>query len=374
WYMVCIDRDENIHIMGNSKVITDKVIAKGSFTDGGWCFEAFIPWNIIIDDVYRTSEPSSDYSPDYGNYVVTVDEIISNKAQIKVGMQYDDVYNGEDGKRKDGYSYFTPPPVGRDGIPNNVIINGVDVLGIDLTVSNTCRTDGEHDFSEWIRVKAPTYYEKGKEIALCNICGTTTHREVDKLAVRFNYSDVRNGAWYYDGVLYCVQKGYMNGMSSTRFSPNTALTREQCVLILANIMGVNTDSYKDTETRFTDVPTGKWYSGAVAWATEKGYVSGITKELFGTGMNIQRAAFARLLYTAAYDMGMDMTARADLSVYADHKQIPNWAYEQISWAVANNIITSTKDDALMVSPYTTLTRAQCATMLWKLGKILDNQG
>lgn len=369
-YMVCIDEDEKIHIRGCGNVITEKVLANGDFTEGGWSFEAFIPWEVIVDDVYNVSEPTNLH--EYGNYVITTDEIISNRSLIKVGLQYDDQYNTKDGKYATANYYYTPYAENQSGKPfNGGIIGGVDVLGIDITVSNTCRTNGEHDWTNWIRVQNPTSYKEGKEISLCNICGTTAYRIVDKLAVRFNYSDVRSGSWYYNGVLYCVKKGYMNGMSSTRFSPNTALTREQCVLILANIMELNTELYKNTDSGFTDVPTGKWYSGAVAWAVEKGYVSGVSKERFGTGMDIQRAAFARLLYYVAEDMGMDMTVRADLTVYIDHAQIPDWAYEQISWAVANNIITSTKDDALMVSPYAQLTRAQCATMLMKLGMILD---
>ena len=341
------------------KPITEAgALAEGKLTEDGWCFEAWIPWSMIVAEVGELSG---------GKLSLNTKDIAKHNSGIKVGGSYTDRYPDLD------YAvYTTTPAVFKSGNPGYTASTvELDTLGIDITVSNTCRTNGEHDWSEWIRVKNPTYTEKGKEISLCNICGTTTYREVDKLAVRFNFSDVRYGSWYYDSVLYCVKKGYMNGMSSTRFSPNTALTREQCVLILANIMEVNTETYKNTETRFTDVPTGKWYSGAVAWATEKGYVNGITKDRFGTGMNIQRVAFARLLYSVAQDLGMDMTPRADMSGYVDRKSIPDWAYEQISWAVANNIITSTKDDALVASPYTQLTRAQCATMLWKLGLILD---
>ena len=82
-------------------------------------------------------------------------------------------------------------------------------------------------------------------------------------------------------------------------------------------------------------------------------------------------AFARLLYAAAERMGMPMEVRADLSGYVDLKKLPDWAYDEMSWAVASGIIVSTKDDVLMLSPRDDVKRAQCATMLWQMGLLYE---
>ncbi len=368
-YTICIDEDENIHVQGWRKVITDKVIAEGSFIEGGWRFEAFIPWDVIIDDVYKLSEKTLQ-QVSYGDYVITADEIISHQAPIKVGLQYDDRYNGKNGERASGFTYYTPPVTRQDGMPSNIgLINGVNVLGIDLTVSDACINDSKHRWSESIILRQPTYLEKGREMTLCNVCSEVRYSDIEMLSYEDTFNDIRNGAWYYDSVVHCLKTGYMNGMSSTVFSPNTALTREQCVLMLANVMGVNTENYKNIESGFTDVPTGRWYSGAVAWAVEKGYVKGISEERFGTGQKIQRAAFVRLLYMLAEDMGKDTAGRADLSVYLDGDKVPEWAEQELAWAVDCGIITSIKTDALVLSPYTELTRAQAAVMLTKFDEI-----
>ncbi|MBQ3182736.1 MAG: S-layer homology domain-containing protein [Clostridia bacterium] len=351
--------DEESMIYNSGETLTEKgALAAGKVTDNGWCFEAWIPWSVIVDDVSKLSK---------GKLDLNINDIPVHGTEIRAGGKYYDSYSDS---RHD--VYYTAPEVFVGGLkkPGYEFSNlDLDTLGIELTVSDTCNSGVKHRWSDEIILRESTYLEKGRKMILCNRCGEARYIDVDLRSCEDDFKDIRNNAWYYDGVAYCIQQGYMKGMSDNVFSPNTALTREQCVVMLANFMGVNTDNYKNTESGFKDVPTGKWYSGAVAWAVEQGYLTGVTKDLFGTGMNIQRAAFARLLYSVAEDMSVDMTLRADMTAYTDCKLIPDWAYEQISWAVANNIITSIKDDALVVSSYTQLTRAQAAVMLTKFDRI-----
>ncbi|MBR6514363.1 MAG: S-layer homology domain-containing protein [Clostridia bacterium] len=351
------DRDGMIYNL--VETLSEKgALAEGKVTDKGWCFEAWIPWTVIADDV---SELSS------GKIDLKINDIAVHGAKIRAGGKYYDSYPDS---RHD--IYYTAPETFVGGLKKpgySFTTVELDTLGIELNVSDTCDSGVKHRWSEEIVLREPTYLEKGRNMILCNRCGKVRYIDVEMRSCEDDFKDIRSNAWYYDGVTYCIQQGYMKGMSDNIFSPNTALTREQCVVMLANFMGVNTENYKNIDSGFVDVPTGKWYSGAVAWAVGRGYLTGIDKDRFGTGMNIQRDAFARLLYCVAEDIGRDMTGRADMTAYTDYELIPDWAYEQISWAVANNIITSIKDDALVVSSYTQLTRAQAAVMLTKFDKI-----
>lgn len=182
------------------------------------------------------------------------------------------------------------------------------------------------------------------------------------------FTDVMSSAWYADEVAYCLDKGYMKGMSETVFSPNTNVTREQFVLILANMAGVDTDIYKDIDCGMQDVPTGAWFSGAVTWAVQSGYVSGMAEGIFGRGQAIQRAALARLLYLYAEQNGMDVSSRAELDRFADYEIFANksnsWMVAPISWAVEKGIISGvTRDGMTYLDPKATATRAQTARML-----------
>ena len=214
----------------------------------------------------------------------------------------------------------------------------------------------------------------------CSICGQEV---VDKNSSNYwdkctectnpppaidKFTDVKESHWFYDAAAFVTEKGYMNGMSETKFSPNSNITREQFVLILANIAGVDTNAYKNTASGFTDVKTGQWYSGAVAWAAEKGYVSGISATKFGRGQSIQRAALARMLFNYASKNGINTSGRADLSAFGDAAEFVKsgngWMLEPVQWAVKNGIISGmTVNGKNCINPKGTATRAQAARML-----------
>ncbi len=342
---------------GSSTDITDKVSLNGFATDGGWCFEAFIPWQIIIDDIEWCTKQKE--SP-------KVQDIINDGSVIRACAGYHDVRLADGGERKIVYNKYattSDTKYQRVSYPHT--------QGIKINISNTCKYSGPHRWSEWIGIKDATYFLKGREASICNRCGKIIYRDVDILEYRNSFADVKDGSWYAEGVKYCVMKGYMNGMSDTCFAPNSMLTREQCVLILANLLDVDTSRYMYRNSGFKDVPTGRWYSGAVTWAKLNGIVSGMSEDTFGRGQYIKRDAFARLLYATAECMGMPMEVRADLSNYVDYADLPSWANEEMSWAVASNIILSTKDDILMLSPRDNVKRAQCATMLWQMGLLYE---
>lgn len=48
------------------------------------------------------------------------------------------------------------------------------------------------------------------------------------------FIDVPSGAWYEEAVAFCVEKGYMNGVSDTEFRPEEPLTRAQIAQVLMN--------------------------------------------------------------------------------------------------------------------------------------------
>ncbi len=245
-------------------------------------------------------------------------------------------------------------------------------------VADTVTDEGSaigHSWSEWYVVTEPNYFDEGVEERVCSVC---SEKETNTLPVKeyINpFTDVKESHWFYSAVEFVVKKGYMNGMSATTFSPNSNITREQFVLILANIAGVDTDEFKTVSSGFTDVPTGQWYSGAVTWAVKEGYVSGMSADKFGRGQSIQRAALARMLYNYASKNGIDVTGRADLSSFGDAKEFDKagnaWMVEPVQWAVDAGIISGMEINGnLSVNPKGTATRAQAAVMLMKFDELL----
>lgn len=188
----------------------------------------------------------------------------------------------------------------------------------------------------------------------------TEYQIEEEIPIRFlfPFTDVKEGAWYYEGINYCYQNSYISGTSKDTFSPNSNITREQFVMMLANIAGADLSLYAEAETGMSDVPTGRWYSAAVAWAVSEGYVSGVSEGVFGLGQNITREQLARLLYLYAEKQSADTDVRADLTVYTDEPEVSEWAYDNVSWAVAMGLISGMSADTLGARG--TATRAQAA--------------
>ncbi len=226
----------------------------------------------------------------------------------------------------------------------------------------TIPATGEHSYGDWSVTTEPTYFDEGRQERACDVCEAIQTESVPVKEYTNSFEDVSDTAWYTDEVAYCVKKGYMSVMSATVFSPSTPVTREQFVLILANMADVDTDTYKDTDSGMRDIPTGKWFSGAVAWAVEKGYVKGVSEGVFGRGQAITRSQLARLFYLYAEAQGSDMTVEEDyLAGFSDKGKVQSWAYDNLQWAVKSGLVSGVGEGIL--SPNTTATRAQCARMI-----------
>ena len=107
------------------------------------------------------------------------------------------------------------------------------------------------------------------------------------------FTDVAEGSYYYDAVLWAVENGITNGTSDTTFSPNATCTRAQIVTFLwrAENMPV-----ADTANPFTDVAADAYYAGAVLWAAENGITGGTTATTFSPNANCTRAQIVTFLY------------------------------------------------------------------------------
>lgn len=173
------------------------------------------------------------------------------------------------------------------------------------------------------------------------------------------FTDVKEGAWYYEGIEFCYLFGVVSGMTETTFEPNGTLTRAQFVQILAMYDGVELEAYKNNDSGFDDVKTNHWFNAPVCWAVEQGFVAGLSETRFGPNEKITREQLARLLYLYAEARGYDVSRLADLSGYTDKPS--DWAYEQVQWAVAAGIISGMTETT--IAPRASATRAQACRMI-----------
>ena len=149
----------------------------------------------------------------------------------------------------------------------------------------------------------------------------------------------------------------MGGYADGRFGPNDLTTRAQVVTILYRAEGEPPAG----ASSFEDVPEGRYYTKAVAWAAANGIVKGYTDTLFMPERNITREQMAAIFYRYAQFKGLDTSARADLSVFTDSSKVNSYAVPAMQWAVGSGLIQGRADKTL--DPAGNATRAQVAAIL-----------
>jgi hypothetical protein len=116
------------------------------------------------------------------------------------------------------------------------------------------------------------------------------------------------------------------------------MTRAMLVTVLYRLEKAESNG---TENTFTDVPDGEWYTDAVIWAKENGIVNGITETEFAPNDNITREQTVTILYRYAKYKGYDVEVSAELSKFSDMDEISCFAFDAFRWAIESGIINGT---------------------------------
>ena len=120
---------------------------------------------------------------------------------------------------------------------------------------------------------------------------------------------------------YVYENGLMNGVTTTQFAPKTDITRGMLVTILYRVEGEPVAPANP----FKDVASGSYYEAAIAWAETRGIVNGFGGGLFRPNAPITREQFVAILYRYAAYKGLQTTASASLSAFADAASVSGWA-------------------------------------------------
>lgn len=178
-----------------------------------------------------------------------------------------------------------------------------------------------------------------------------------------SFTDVSGKAWYKSAVDFVSEKGFMAGVSETRFAPEENVTRAMFVTVLARFAGVEV---KNDTTVFTDVRRDKWYTGAVTWAAQNGLVSGVGDGRFAPNAEITRQDLCAILrkFLSAEDVSLTLGEGA---AFTDAQRVSSYAREAVRYCAQAGLITGFKDGSFR--PKETATRAQVAAILMKLYKL-----
>lgn len=146
----------------------------------------------------------------------------------------------------------------------------------------------------------------------------------DKTSDAKTFTDVPANQWYAKAVMTLAGKGVISGYPDGTFKPDASITRAEFVAMAMNFANAE----KGTACSFPDVPQNMWYYGAIAGATQNGWISGYPDGTFGPDRYITRAEVTSVINrmeNRAADMSFMMDHLDELRTFSD-LGFGHWAY------------------------------------------------
>ena len=157
--------------------------------------------------------------------------------------------------------------------------------------------------------------------------GTTTRKATD-------FKDYDRSAWYAEAVSAAVDNGLLYGKSATVLDPNGDMTRAEMAAIINRSFGC----YKTADiSQYKDVAKSKWYYKDVALAVQMGTYNGRSNSSMAPDSPITRQE-AMTVVARALELDYDAYAKTDLSKFADEKNISSWALPYVRAMVGADYI------------------------------------
>lgn len=146
----------------------------------------------------------------------------------------------------------------------------------------------------------------------------------DKTGDAKTFTDVPANQWYAKAVMTLAGKGVISGYPDGTFKPDASITRAEFVTMAMNFANAE----KGTACSFPDVPQNMWYYGAIAGATQNGWISGYPDGTFGPDRYITCAEVTSVINrmeNRAADMSFMMDHLDELRTFSD-LSFGHWAY------------------------------------------------
>lgn len=198
-------------------------------------------------------------------------------------------------------------------------------------------------------------------LALCAVLAGSLAAPVSAAA----FQDVPANHWAADSIQRCVEKGFFNGKSETRFGLGQKMSRSAFAVVLCRFFGWETTV--TTEQTYPDVPVDVWYAGAVQAAYEHGAITD-QRDVFRPNDPITREELAVMLVRA---LGYrDIVGLAQDLPMPFEDVTTNVGY--ITMAYDLGLVSGTT--ATTFSPDSTASREQVAVILMRLYDKLYAEG
>lgn len=185
------------------------------------------------------------------------------------------------------------------------------------------------------------------------------------LQTRNVFADTESVEWANEAINTLAKKGIIAGRTDTEFMPNDTIKREEFVKLIVSLFSLNVIG---EEPEFSDVSESDWFYSYLKSAYNAEIISGVSENMFGTGMNITRQDMAVIAAKSAYTAGVELAEINAEKEFTDSADIADYARESVAKLQKAGIMSGDENGAF--NPRDNATRAQAAQIIYMLYKQL----
>lgn len=185
------------------------------------------------------------------------------------------------------------------------------------------------------------WYVKRDEAYFTNTSGN--------IEVKGPFNDVSSTDYYFNPILWAVEKNITKGTSETEFSPNEKCTYDQILTFLWRAKGSPV-----VEGEYSWVEENQYYTEAVKWAASNNLID---SDYYAGTSPCQRIDVVKFLYALTDITDYDKTSAEKMTDLTEEYK------ESVAWAIDNGVTMGTSETTF--SPYDTCTRGQIVTFLYR---------
>ena len=186
------------------------------------------------------------------------------------------------------------------------------------------------------------------------------------------FTDVRSTDSYYSAVQFVYENELFKGTTTTKFSPDTTMTRAMFVTVLGRLANVDVSRYKTSS--YSDIPLNNdtaWYAPYVEWATNMGLVEGYGDGTFGPNNKITHQQMYVLMYRyTIFVENKSVTLKSTSINASDAEDVADWAKDAVKFASQNNFLVKISTTSSRIDPTGEAKRCELAQLLEKYCSVI----
>lgn len=195
---------------------------------------------------------------------------------------------------------------------------------------------------------------------------TTTHFSTYAVAyIHKSFGDLSGFGWAKAAVEVMASKGVIRGTSGTTFAPGKDITRADFIQLLIHTLGLTSDA----TGQFADIHPDAYYAEAVAVAKQLGIVTGSEGLHFNPETAITRQDAMVMIERAMKAAGLELAggSERELQDFDDQAAVASYAKQSVAALLKSGIVTG---DGSNVNPGGKTTRAETAVLMYRIYNLL----